>query len=422
MIRLLAAAFAAALCALPAGAAAQPKEVVIGVTYPMSGPVAQVGIDCSNAVKLAAEIVNGKYDLNLPLARTEGLPGLGGAKIRLVIVDNQGKPDVGQAEAERLITQEKVNALFGAYYSSVTATVSQVAERYGIPFLNAESSSPTLTERGFKWFFRTSPHDGHFSLAMFDFMKDLEKRRGVKVKTLGIMHEDTLFGADSAKVQEELAKKYGYDVVLKMAYRAKTTSLDAEVGRLKAANPDVFLPTSYTSDAILFVKTAKNLDYNPKLLIAQDAGWTDPTFVTELGRDVEGHITRAPFALDLAAKKPMIRQVNELFKKLRDNTTGRDISDVPARAFTGFLVLADAINRAKSTNPEEIRKALVATSIPPDQLIMPWNGVKFDEKGQNTGVRAILLQVQKGAYATIYPFELAAADAIYPLPAWKERK
>ncbi len=422
MIRLLAAAFAAALCALPAGAAAQPKEVVIGVTYPMSGPVAQVGIDCSNAVKLAAEIVNGKHDLNLPLARTEGLPGLGGAKIRLVIVDNQGKPDVGQAEAERLITQEKVNALFGAYYSSVTATVSQVAERYGVPFLNAESSSPTLTERGFKWFFRTSPHDGHFSLAMFDFMKDLEKRRGVKVKTLGIMHEDTLFGADSAKVQEELAKKYGYDVVLKMAYRAKTTSLDAEVGRLKAANPDVFLPTSYTSDAILFVKTAKNLDYNPKLLIAQDAGWTDPTFVTELGRDVEGHITRAPFALDLAAKKPMIRQVNELFKKLRDNTTGRDISDVPARAFTGFLVLADAINRAKSTNPEEIRKALVATSIPPDQLIMPWNGVKFDEKGQNTGVRAILLQVQKGAYATIYPFELAAADAIYPLPAWKERK
>ncbi len=412
----------AVLCAVPAFADAQPKDVVIGVTYPLSGPVAQVGIDCVNAVKLAAEIVNGKHDLALPLARTEGLPGLGGAKLRLVIVDNQGKPEVGEADAERLITQEKVSALFGAYYSSVTATASQVAERYGVPFLNAESSSPTLTERGFKWFFRTSPHDGHFSLAMFDFMKDLEKRRGVKIKTLGIMHEDTLFGADSAKVQEELARKSGYEVALKMAYRAKTTSLDAEVGKLKAANPDVFLPTSYTSDAILFVKTAKNLDYSPKLLIAQDAGWTDPTFVTELGRDVEGHITRAPFALDLAAKKPMIRQVNELFKKLRDNTTGRDISDVPARAFTGFLVLADAINRAKSTNPEEIRKALVATNIPPDQLIMPWSSVKFDEKGQNTGVRAILLQVQKGAYATIYPFELAAADVIYPMPAWKERK
>src|SRR5262245_9918675 len=162
-----------------------PKEVVIGVLYPMSGPVAQVGIDSVNAVKLATEIINnGGSQLNLPLGKTAGLPGLGGAKIRLVIVDHQGKPDVGQSEAERLITQEKVHALFGAYFSSVTATASQVAERYGIPYMNAESSSPGLTDRGFKWFFRTSPHDGHFSLAMFEFMKDLEKRRNIKIKTL----------------------------------------------------------------------------------------------------------------------------------------------------------------------------------------------------------------------------------------------
>ena len=422
LVALIATLLVALVAAAPAPAQV-PKEIVIGVLYPLSGPVAQVGIDSVNAVKLATEIINnGGSTLTLPLGKTAGLPGLGGAKIRLVIVDHQGKPDVGQAEAERLITQEKVHALFGAYFSSVTATASQVAERYGVPYMNAESSSPGLTERGFKWFFRTSPHDGHFSVAMFDFMKDLEKRRGLKIKTLGIMHEDTLFGVDSAKVQEELAKKYGYEVTVKMAYRAKTTNLDAEVGKLKAANPDVVLPTSYTSDAILFVKTAKNLDYNPKLLLAQNAGWTDPTFVTEMGKDVEGHITRAPFALDMASKKPMIRQVNEAFKKLRDNPGGRDISDVPARAFTGFITLADAINRAKSVNPEEVRKALVATNIPPDQLIMPWSGVKFDEKGQNTGVRAILQQVQKGAYATIYPFELAAADAMYPLAPWKDRK
>ncbi|MBI1728233.1 MAG: ABC transporter substrate-binding protein, partial [Candidatus Rokubacteria bacterium] len=188
------------------------------------------------------------------------------------------------------------------------------------------------------------------------------------------------------------------------------------------ANPDVFLPTSYTSDAFIFVKTAKNLDYNPKMLIAQNAGWTDPTFLTEMGKDAEGHITRAPFAMDMADKKPMIRPINELFKKMKDNPGGRDISDVPARAFTGFIVLADAINRAKSVNPEEIRKALAATNMPPEQLIMPWSGVKFDEKGQNTGVRAILQQVQKGKYATIYPFELAAADVVYPLTPWKDRK
>lgn len=396
----------------------QPKEVVIGVMYPLSGNAAQVGVDAVNAVKLAADIVNAHHDINVPLGKGEGLPNLGGAKIRLIIVDHQGKPDLGQSEAERLITQEKVHALFGAYFSGVTGTAAQVAERNGIPFVNAESSSPALTERGFQWFFRTSPHDGHFSVAMFDFMKDLEKRRNVKFKTVGIMHEATQFGSDSAKVQEELAKKHGYEVAVKITYRDKATNLDAEVGRLKAANPDVLLPSSYTNDAILFVRTAKNLDYNPKMILAQNAGWTDPTFVREMGKDVEGHITRAPFALDLAAKKPLIAQVNELFKK----QGGRELSDVPARAFTGFLTLADAINRARSTNPEDIRRALVATNIPGEQLIMPWSGVKFDEKGQNTGVRAILQQVQNGQYATIYPFELAAKDIVYPLPAWKDRK
>ncbi len=411
-------AVAAAGLVRPAPGPAQVKEVVIGVLYPLSGNAAQVGLDSVNAVKLAAEIVNGHYDLNLPLARGEGLPGLGGARIRLIVVDHQGKPDVGQGEAERLITQEKVHALFGTYFSSVTGTASQVAERYGIPFVNAESSSPALTERGFRYFFRTSPHDGHFSQVMFDFMRDLEKRREVKLRTVGILHEATQFGSDSAKVQEELARKYGYDVVVKIAYRDKATNLDAEVGRLKAANPDVLLPSSYTNDAILFVRTARNLDYNPKLLIAQDAGWTDPTFLREMGKDAEGHITRAPFALDLAAKKPLIRQVNELFKKMG----GRDLSDVPARAFTGFLTLADAINRARSTNPEEIRKALAATNLPADQLIMPWTGVRFDEKGQNTGVRAILQQAQKGQWVTVYPFELAAADVVYPMPSWKARQ
>ena len=95
-------------------ASAQPKEVVIGVLYPLTGPTAQAGVDSKAAAELAVEIVNGRYDLDLPLAKGQGLPNLGGAKVRLVTVDHQGKPDVGQSEAERLITQEKVSVVFGA--------------------------------------------------------------------------------------------------------------------------------------------------------------------------------------------------------------------------------------------------------------------------------------------------------------------
>src|SRR6266508_4883620 len=189
---------------------AQPKEVVIGVLYPLTGPTAQAGIDSKTAAELAVEIVNGKHDLDLPLARTEGLPNLGGAKVRLIVVDHQGKPELGQSEAERLITQEKAVALYGAYHSSVSATASQVAERYGIPYLSGESSSPTLHRRGFKWFFRTSPHDEHFSMAMFEFLKEFQAKKSVKFPSVATFSEDTLFGSDSSTVQQKLAAELGY--------------------------------------------------------------------------------------------------------------------------------------------------------------------------------------------------------------------
>ena len=166
----------AALAALPFGpVTAAPDEVVIGVIYPLSGPVAQAGIDAVAALNTAVEIINGESDLNVPLAKGKGLPNLGGAKIRIVVADHQGKPDIGQGEAERMITQEGVHAMYGAYYSSVTAAGSQVAERHQIPWVNGESTSPKLTKRGFKWFFRTTPHDGEFTQVMFEFLADLQK-------------------------------------------------------------------------------------------------------------------------------------------------------------------------------------------------------------------------------------------------------
>jgi branched-chain amino acid transport system substrate-binding protein len=417
--KFLSIAMAAALAALPFGrATAAHHEVVIGVIYPMSGPVAQAGIDAVAALNTAIEIINNPTDLNVPLAKGSGLPNLGGAKIRIVVADHQGKPDVGQGEAERMITQEAVHAMYGAYYSSVTAAGSQVAERHGIPWVNGESTSPKLTKRGFKWFFRTTPHDGEFTQLMFEFINDFKDKVGKELKTVSIFHEDTLWGTDSGAVQNKMAKDNGYKVVQKISYKAKTTSLTPSVQILKAADADVFLPSSYTSDAMLFMRTAKQLDFNPKLLVAQNAGYTDPTFIGTLGRDAEGVITRSPFNTDLAKTIPLINEVNEAFKK---HSGGRALSDVPVRAFTGFMVLADAINRAGSTNPEAIRKALTETDMSSDKLIVPWRGIKFGPDGQNQLVRGILMQVQNGKYCTVYPFELASCELVYPMPTWEEK-
>jgi branched-chain amino acid transport system substrate-binding protein len=425
MIRLLAlilalpVALATTLAAAPRPVSAQAREIVIGISYPMTGPNAQAGIDDRPLFEIAAEIANGTVDLPFPFyQRLKGMPGLKGAKVRLIFSDNQSKPDVGQAEAERLITQEKVHALIGCWASSVTATASQVAERYGIPFLNAESSSPGLTRRGFKWFFRTSPHDEHFTQVMFDFFRDFQRKRGITIKTLGLTYEDTLFGSDSGKVQKELARKHGYEVVLDLQYRARATSLQSEVQRLKAANPDVWMPTSYQTDAILFARTARELDYNPKMILAQDAGHISPDFIAQVGKDAEGTMTRAPFSTDLIDRRPVAKALNEIYRK----RAGKDLYDFPARAFTGIMTLLDAIHRAGSTDPEAIRKALIATNIPGDQLIMTWDHVRFDETGQNTGVKGIILQLLGGKYHTVYPFDVATRDVLYPIPAWKDRK
>src|ERR1700752_752691 len=221
---LLGATASAAL--LPFGARAQSQEVVIGVIYPLSGASAQIGVDAQKAFETAAEIINRKFDFDLPLAQGEGLPGLGGAKVRLVFADHQADPQKGRAEAERLITQEKVCAVIGTYQSAVAVTVSQICERYGIPFLSADNSSPSLHLRGLKFYFRAAPHDEMFSRAMFDFF-DNQKQKGAKIETLAMFHEDTIFGTDSSNAQLKLAVERGYKVVADIKYRANSPSLSA---------------------------------------------------------------------------------------------------------------------------------------------------------------------------------------------------
>jgi branched-chain amino acid transport system substrate-binding protein len=403
---------AASAALLPfATARAETKEVVIGVIYPLSGSSAQIGVDAQKAFQTAAELINNKYDFDLPLARGEGLPGLGGAKIRLVFADHQADPQKGRAEAERLITQEKVCAIVGTYQSAVAVTVSQICERYQVPFLSADNSSPSLHRRGLKYYFRPAPHDEMFSQAMFDFF-DALKKKGQKIETLALFHEDTIFGTDSSNAQLALAKERGYKVVADIKYRANSPSLTAEVQQLKAANADVLMPSSYTTDGILLIRTMGELGYKAKNIVAQDAGFSEKALYDAVGDKIPGVISRGSFSIDLAQKRPMVGKINDMYKE----KSGKDFNDYSSRQFMGLIVMADAINRAKSTDGEKIREALVATDMPGEQTIMPWSRVKFDETGQNTFADPVLLQYVGGKFVTVFPTQAAVADAIWPMP------
>jgi branched-chain amino acid transport system substrate-binding protein len=409
-------------------AAAQPKEIKIGVIYPLSGPVAHAGKMSKDAVDLCADYVNNKYpDLPIPIGNWEGIPNLNGAKITLIHADHRGEPDRGADLAKKLILDEKVVGICGCYHSSVTKTVSTVCEQYKIPMINPESTSPELTRRGYKWFFRATPHDKIFVRDFFEFLDFLQQGKvpGVKavpkseLKTIGACTENTEWGAGTRDVIKEFAKQFGYEIASDVTYPNESPDLTAEVRNLLAPKPDILMFASYISDAILLTKTMKEFKAQAKVFWSQDVGFYQPKYIETFGNDTEGIMNRTVFSKKLFAVKPVAQYINKEFKK----RTGVDFMGTSARAFTGMQAWAYVLNKAGSTDPEAIRKAAETIEIPGADLIVPWKGIKFESVGgetnQNTWSRGLIVQYQKTEPEIIYPFDSSTAKFVYPWPGLK---
>ena len=406
----LALAIAGILFAAGIGAARAADDVVIGVLYPLTGNTAQAGADAKTALEVTAEIINGAHEpIPMLMGKGGGLPALGGAKIKLVFADHQGDPQKARAEAERLITQEHAVALLGSYQSATAATISQVADRYQIPYLSADNSSPSLNQRGLKWFFRTTPTDLNFTQAMFDFFKDVGAKTGRPVKSVALVHEDSIYGTDSSNAQKADAEAAGIKVAADIRYRANSPSLSSEVEQIKAAGADVLMPTSYANDAILLMRGMHDIGYTPPAVMAQSAGFVEQSFLNAVGPLAEGIFSRSSFALDAVKARPAIPAVNALFHA----KAGKDLNDNTAREVTALVVLADAIDRAGSTDPDKLHAALVATDIPGNQTIMPWRGIKFDSTGQNTEGSPVIQQIKDGVYHTVWPADVAVQPPVW---------
>jgi branched-chain amino acid transport system substrate-binding protein len=406
---------AAAMSVVLAGTASAQQTVKIGAIFPLSGNAASAGVHAKAAIETAVEIINsGNPALgNLPITKNAGLKGLGGAKVEVVFADNQGSPAVGQNQALRLITEEKVVALTGAYQSGITVTVSAIAEKYGIPMVNGESVAANLTERGFKWFFRTTPVALDFAKIYLEFLKDM-KASGQKTDNIALVHENTEYGTSVASVITNLFKENGLSIAQDIAYSANTTDVQSQVLQLKDKKPDVVIMISYTSDAILYAKTFQALDYKPAMMIADNAGFSDPSALKTVGKQIQGIFNRSSFAIGTAGTPTFL--INEIYKK---KSGGDDLDDTAARQMQGFFVLMDAIDRAGSTEPAKIQAALKATDLKPDQLIMGYKGVKFDDKGQNVLAAGLVIQLQDGVnYVPVWPKNLAKTPPVFPYKGW----
>jgi len=272
---------------LPAGVMAE-KVIKIGAIYPLTGGAAAAGRELRAGVELAVELANNAMaDIDMSMAKNAGITSMGGAKIEIIFKDHEGNPTLGADLAKKLILDDKVDGLLGCYHSSVTKTVSAVAEQYGIPMINGSSTSPALTQRGFKWFWRTTPHDVWFTKDLFEFLNGLTegKVKGVSavpkkdIMNLSSACEKTEWGSFVSELIQQFAKEYGYDLRKSMLYAKEAPDLSSEVRSLKASRADVMLFASYTSDAILMIKTMKAQKAQPKVIWGQDAG---------LGRRIRG--------------------------------------------------------------------------------------------------------------------------------------
>jgi len=269
-----------------------------------------------------------------------------------------------------------------------------------------------MTGRGLNWVFRTTPLGSDVARAYMQFLAGL-KSAGGKIDTIALVFRNTTRGAATAAAWQDAAKALGLSVASTIAYPPDGADLSVQVTALRGANPDVVIVNGDAADAGLLVRTMNTLGYKPPLLIGDDDGFSDPAFVAANGNLAQGVIDRSVWSLGKPDSPTAI--VNELYKA----KSGHDLDDTSARVMQGVFVLADAINRAGSTDPAAIQKALQQTDLKPDQLIVGYNGVKFDASGQNTLASAYLTQLQGKQYVPVWPAASAGGKLVLPFKGWE---
>jgi branched-chain amino acid transport system substrate-binding protein len=387
---------------------AAEKVVKIGNILPLSGPSASVGIQGKQAREMAVDEIN----------KAGGIKALGGAKLKLLFADSKGDPTTGVTETERFINTEKVSILTGAWNSSVTYPATQVAERYGVPFVVEVSVRDTITERGFKNVFRIAAKDSWWTRDQFRFLSDMQKEFKTPVKKVAFVYENGDWGTGFAEKWRELAKSAGYQVVLDEPYPSTASDLTPVVLKLKRSNPDVVFMTSNAADAILLTKTMTDLKVNVKAIVTSGGGHADPSYLAAVGKSAEYLFDIVEWETDL--NRPGLKETNAKFKKLHGyNLTGEAVD-----AYASMYLIKDVLERAKSTDPNALRAALASTKLCGGKTgLLAYDCIQFDKTGQNKNASLVIVQVRSGKDGkmeriTVWPKNVRRAGykVVFPQP------
>jgi branched-chain amino acid transport system substrate-binding protein len=384
-------------------------EVKLGVLAPTSGPSRAAGIAAQRGADLAAALVNGDQG-QTPLLGG----GVGGAKVTIVKEDTGGQPAAGAAAAAKLVGEDKVVGLVGAFDNEVTQAASLRTERLRVPFVNGDSSADFLTQRGLDWFFRTGPTDRMFGEAFFS---SLGRIAGDSRRVAALFSDDQR-GNVIADLTEELAREGGFSMVdedkIGFTPGGGAAAAVAAVQQVRARQADaVFVIASTPGDATTLTKAFTQARYTPKGIFAFGPGFVAADAFGAAGSDADGLFAATAWSREIAGRNPVAKQVMDLYEQ----QFGQPMTQVAAGSFTAVLVLADAINRAGSVDPQRIRAALLNMDVPGQQLVMPWSGIRFDTARQNAAAAGVVEQRIGGQFRVVFPDELQqdADAAVWPL-------
>ena len=341
-----------------------------------------------------------------------GIASLGGAQLAYLSADTTGSGEVGQTEAERLISEGAV-VLIGAFQSSVTTNIAAVSEREGVPLVIDVALSDSILDQGYTFTFRPMANATVVATMGANYLVDLAAVAGEDVSSIVYLFEGTTGFGDSARaafVTE--AGNLGLEVLGEFAYEPfAVTDLTTEMTAIDALGADVLIVTGYYNDGLLAAQSAEDVGVGVKAVYGIAQGTYDQAqFVADAG-DLAECFFDANYHWD--ASNPDALAVLDRFQ----SEYGESLRSSAFMSYQVTYLIADAIERAASADPGDIRDAL-ADSNYADHLL-PFDGpIVFDETGENINARPILMQVQNGAVVQVWPPDQAEADPIFPCTSW----
>ncbi|MEM3697666.1 MAG: ABC transporter substrate-binding protein [Candidatus Micrarchaeia archaeon] len=399
------------------------SEVKIGLLFPLTGGLAALGKVNLMAARLVIDLINERGGV------------LGGAKVVPIVADCKSEPDVAVSECERLCTVEKVPIIVGTFGSTLSYAATTVAEKNHVLYYEFSAVADSITARGYKYVIRACPTASMLiqkkMLFVDQYVLPILSQKLGKPKAdikIAIVYENTEWGMSEMKPEKEYCEQHGLNLVAIEGYPSGTATLAPILLKLKNLGVDVLLATSYVTDSILLMREAHENDVNFKLVIGSGGGMGVQEFVAGAGDDAAYVVSCA--YLTGRMKLPNIDYYNNLWvqKYGIDPVFGECTPVHGTIHIPNMLVLFDAIERAKSVDPDAVREALLQTDIKPgERPDLLGLGYKFDEKQQNIygidqlAIQQWLYENGKLKFKAIWPVEIAEAEPVCPAPAWSER-